>query len=309
MAFHYVHEFCYLDHCGWFPKRLSAATISNHSSVFCHFQSGQCSWYANTVYLPVRSASKVQWGIAATWFCRLTTASLLRRAFKTCFLLVAVHAAVIAINEALDVGDSVATMKALRNPNACLTGLEGENEADYQNRLLESKKAKAEAARNKVVFSVPDIIKWRRLPSPYSMQLQRLKISWAFCIKTFFFYSFCSCFGFHLYSSFDDVFPFNRRFNCQQVKDKPEDERDMYEELLTHAEIQGNVTKINCESLQKRRDSFTSVATAPKLFLPLREFASALRAHKQVTVIDDGRYTFCLWWLQRTLSVCVAKIK
>ena len=32
-----------------------------------------------------------------------------------------------------------------------------------------------------------------------------------------------------------------------QSKDKTGDEKDMYEELLTHAELQGNINKINCE--------------------------------------------------------------
>lgn len=32
-----------------------------------------------------------------------------------------------------------------------------------------------------------------------------------------------------------------------QNKDKAEGERDAYEELLTHAELQGNINKINCK--------------------------------------------------------------
>uniref|UniRef100_H2Z719 Ras GTPase-activating-like protein IQGAP1 n=1 Tax=Ciona savignyi TaxID=51511 RepID=H2Z719_CIOSA len=100
----------------------------------------------------------------------------------------ALHAAVIAINEALDAGDAEATMKAMHNPNACLTSIEDGYVEEYQERLLASKKAKAEAAKNKVV-------KHRQL---------------------------CQC-------------------------ETTEEERDMYEELLTHAELQGNITKINLD--------------------------------------------------------------
>nr|XP_018671818.1 IQ motif containing GTPase activating protein homologue isoform X1 [Ciona intestinalis] len=93
----------------------------------------------------------------------------------------ALHAAVIAINEALEAGDAEATMQALRNPNACLTTLDEQNSEEYQKRLMDSKRAKVEAAKNKV--------------------------------KT----------------------------------DNENEERDMYEELLTHAELQGNITKINLD--------------------------------------------------------------
>ena len=65
---------------------------------------------------------------------------------------VLVHAAVIAINEALEVGDVATTMQALRNPNACLNMLEEGIDEEYQNRLLASKTAKIEAAQNKVPF-------------------------------------------------------------------------------------------------------------------------------------------------------------
>nr|CAB3256707.1 IQ motif containing GTPase activating protein homolog [Phallusia mammillata] len=103
----------------------------------------------------------------------------------------ALHAAVIAINEALEAGDEDVTMAAMRNPNACLNHLDATNKSDYQQRLLASKLAKADAAKNK-------------------------------------------------------------------TKDKPEDDRDMYEELLTHAEIQGNLTKINLDiKLQKINDELT----------------------------------------------------
>ena len=60
------------------------------------------------------------------------------------------HAAVIAINEALEAGDAGTTMQALRNPNACLSTVEDGNEKEYQDRLLAAKRNKTEAAMNKV---------------------------------------------------------------------------------------------------------------------------------------------------------------
>lgn len=60
------------------------------------------------------------------------------------------HAAVIVINEALELGDVAATIQALRNPNACLNMLEQGIDEEYQNRLLASKRSKIEAAQNKV---------------------------------------------------------------------------------------------------------------------------------------------------------------
>ena len=68
------------------------------------------------------------------------------------------HAAVLAINTALDEGDVAATMQALRNPNACLVKLEDGMDEQYQNRLLASKKAKSEASLNKVLLLLFSIV-------------------------------------------------------------------------------------------------------------------------------------------------------
>lgn len=90
----------------------------------------------------------------------------------------ALHAAVIAINEAIEKGVAEQTMTALRNPNAVLLNVEEERAKDYHNELSEAKKRKEESAR-----------------------LKNSTIS--------------------------------------------EEERDAYEELLTQAEIQGNINKVN----------------------------------------------------------------
>uniref|UniRef100_A0A2K5DDQ2 IQ motif containing GTPase activating protein 2 n=1 Tax=Aotus nancymaae TaxID=37293 RepID=A0A2K5DDQ2_AOTNA len=90
----------------------------------------------------------------------------------------ALHAAVIAINEAIEKGIAEQTIVTLRNPNAVLTLVDDNLAPEYQKELWDAKKKKEENAR--------------------------LKNS---CIS--------------------------------------EEERDAYEELLTQAEIQGNINKVN----------------------------------------------------------------
>ncbi|NXO58045.1 IQGA2 protein, partial [Aramus guarauna] len=90
----------------------------------------------------------------------------------------ALHAAVIAINEAIEKGIAEQTIVTLRNPNAMLLNVDEELALDYQNELFEAKRRKESNAR-----------------------LKNGTIS--------------------------------------------EEERDVYEELLTQAEIQGNINKIN----------------------------------------------------------------
>ncbi len=65
-------------------------------------------------------------------------------------MLCSVHAAVIAINEALETGDAEETLNKLNNPQATLNGVSAANASAYQQRLLKHKHAKAEAAKNKV---------------------------------------------------------------------------------------------------------------------------------------------------------------
>ncbi|XP_029072374.1 ras GTPase-activating-like protein IQGAP2 isoform X4 [Monodon monoceros] len=90
----------------------------------------------------------------------------------------ALHAAVIAINEATEKGIAEQTIITLRNPNAVLTLVDDNLAQEYQKELWEAKKRKEENARLKN--------------------------------------------------------------NCIS-----EEERDAYEELLTQAEIQGNINKVN----------------------------------------------------------------
>ncbi|KAM6391535.1 ras GTPase-activating-like protein IQGAP2 isoform 2-T2 [Rhynochetos jubatus] len=91
----------------------------------------------------------------------------------------ALHAAVIAINEAIERGIAEQTIATLRNPNAMLLNVDEELAQDYQNELFEAKRRKESNARLKVNGTIS------------------------------------------------------------------EEERDVYEELLTQSEIQGNINKIN----------------------------------------------------------------
>ena len=62
----------------------------------------------------------------------------------------AVHAAVIAINEAIEKGIAEQTIVTLRNPNAVLTLVDDDLAQEYQKELWEAKKRKEENARLKV---------------------------------------------------------------------------------------------------------------------------------------------------------------
>eukprot|EP00061_Rhincodon_typus_P013187 g39404.t1 len=96
----------------------------------------------------------------------------------------ALHAAVIAINDAIEKGVPAETLAAMKNPNAMLVNLDPTQSVQYQDTLSAAKHEKMANARNKV--------------------------------------------GIH-----------------QDVPGSPQEERDVYEELLTQAEIQGNVNKVN----------------------------------------------------------------
>lgn len=64
------------------------------------------------------------------------------------------HAAVIAINEAIDHESAELTLRSLKNPEAHLTNVSDNLSEFYQSVLYEAKQNKAETARNKVTFCV-----------------------------------------------------------------------------------------------------------------------------------------------------------
>ena len=68
------------------------------------------------------------------------------------YFLFEVHAAIIAINEAIDQQLAPETYAALQNPSAMLVNLELGTPEEYQDLLFRAKDVKAENARNKVVF-------------------------------------------------------------------------------------------------------------------------------------------------------------
>lgn len=62
------------------------------------------------------------------------------------YLSLAVHAAIIVINEAIDHGVANGTFEALRNPNAHLTDLIVNNSDEYQDLLYKAKGSKCQTA-------------------------------------------------------------------------------------------------------------------------------------------------------------------
>uniref|UniRef100_A0A8C5FXL5 IQ motif containing GTPase activating protein 3 n=1 Tax=Gadus morhua TaxID=8049 RepID=A0A8C5FXL5_GADMO len=76
----------------------------------------------------------------------------------------AVHAAVLAINEAVVQGDVGATALALRNPNAMLERLQGALMAVYQEMLQQARNAKTHSAATGVGVAEPDVLQrhWLR---------------------------------------------------------------------------------------------------------------------------------------------------
>ncbi|XP_061409785.1 ras GTPase-activating-like protein IQGAP1 isoform X1 [Lethenteron reissneri] len=122
----------------------------------------------------------------------------------------ALHAAVIAINEAIDHGVAKETMVALRNPNAMLVNLNEPLSPVYQETLLHAKQDKATNARNK------------------------------------------------------------------SMSDASSKERDVYEELLTQAEIQGNINKVNMQAALEQVDEALEKRDEEAMILALKLQALAL---------------------------------
>ncbi|XP_029431113.1 ras GTPase-activating-like protein IQGAP2 isoform X2 [Rhinatrema bivittatum] len=120
----------------------------------------------------------------------------------------ALHAAVIAINEAIEKGVASQTMVALRNPNAMLVNVEERHAQEYHGALSQAKKRKEEHARLKNSVT--------------------------------------------------------------------EEERDAYEELLTQAEIQGNISKVN------KHDAIERINSAIRTGDPAQTLATLMHPEAQL---------------------------
>uniref|UniRef100_A0A674IBR5 IQ motif containing GTPase activating protein 1 n=1 Tax=Terrapene triunguis TaxID=2587831 RepID=A0A674IBR5_9SAUR len=135
----------------------------------------------------------------------------------------ALHAAVIAINEAIDRQVPADTLLAMKNSNAMLVNLDELLASIYQDTLYRAKKDKMENAKNR----------------------------------------------------------------------NSERERDVYEELLTQAEIQGNVNKVNTHSALSKIDLVLEQGDALALFEVLTSPALGLRGLQREN---------CDWYLKQLLS-------
>eukprot|EP00079_Xenopus_tropicalis_P008851 XP_002932312.2 PREDICTED: ras GTPase-activating-like protein IQGAP1 [Xenopus tropicalis] len=127
----------------------------------------------------------------------------------------ALHAAVIAINEAIDRGVPEETFTALQNPNAMLVNLNKPSATVYQNTLYQAKQHKTENARKRL------------------------------------------------------------------ITDNAGGERDVYEELLTQAEVQGNVNKVNLQTGIEYVDQALETGDPQILFEALSSPSLALRMLQQ----------------------------
>ncbi|XP_038639978.1 ras GTPase-activating-like protein IQGAP1 [Scyliorhinus canicula] len=139
----------------------------------------------------------------------------------------ALHAAVIAINDAVEKGVPAETLTAMKNPNAMLVNLDSAQSQQYQNTLSAAKQEKMTNARNK--------------GAPGS----------------------------------------------------PQEERDAYEELLTQAEIQGNVNKVNLQNCLKNVDGALDQGDGTVLYNALKSPALGLR---------DVGLDNCDWYLKQLSS-------
>uniref|UniRef100_A0A8C0GGJ5 IQ motif containing GTPase activating protein 1 n=1 Tax=Chelonoidis abingdonii TaxID=106734 RepID=A0A8C0GGJ5_CHEAB len=139
----------------------------------------------------------------------------------------ALHAAVIAINEAIDRQIPVDTLLAMKNSNAMLVNLDELLASIYQDTLYRAKKDKMENAKNRT------------------------------------------------------------------ASENSERERDVYEELLTQAEIQGNVNKVNTHSALSKIDLALEQGDALALFEVLTSPALGLRGLQREN--SD-------WYLKQLLS-------
>uniref|UniRef100_A0A8C5UCF7 IQ motif containing GTPase activating protein 1 n=1 Tax=Malurus cyaneus samueli TaxID=2593467 RepID=A0A8C5UCF7_9PASS len=134
----------------------------------------------------------------------------------------ALHAAVIAINEAIDRQVPADTLAAMKNPNAMLINLDDQLESTYQATLYRAKQDKMENAKNRVA-----------------------------------------------------------------------QERDVYEELLTQAEIQGNINKVNAHAAISKIDLALERGDALALYEALATPALALRG-----LLREN----CDWYFKQFLS-------
>ncbi|XP_058851278.1 ras GTPase-activating-like protein IQGAP1 [Acipenser ruthenus] len=123
----------------------------------------------------------------------------------------ALHAAVIAINDAIDHGEPGGTMAAMRNPNAMLVNLDEGSSQRYQHTLQQAKQDKVANARKRI------------------------------------------------------------------TGENSQEERDVYEELLTQAEIQGNVNKVNLLNSLEMVDRALRGGDEAALYDALRSQALGLR--------------------------------
>lgn len=113
-------------------------SIFRHLTKLEEFWPRNCRWTRQQVDLTLVVSSCVGVVRKPEWF------------FFPCFCFPSVHAAVIAINEAVDRGHLEITAASLRNPNALLSDLQEAQMSVYQEMLRQAKAKKKHHAAIKV---------------------------------------------------------------------------------------------------------------------------------------------------------------
>ncbi|XP_025077670.1 ras GTPase-activating-like protein IQGAP1 isoform X2 [Pomacea canaliculata] len=143
----------------------------------------------------------------------------------------ALHAAIIAINEAIDQKVAADTFAALQNPAAALVNLQGVAIEEYQDMLFSAKQIKAENARNKMEHRKNAAV---NLQSPSAVLIGSHEMSQISC---------------------GSINMTGVRLSLRRLSSIDPDrtyDHDVYDELLTQAEIQGNVNRVNTSHALKQ---------------------------------------------------------
>ncbi|GAB1292261.1 Ras GTPase-activating-like protein IQGAP1 [Apodemus speciosus] len=165
----------------------------------------------------------------------------------------ALHAAVIAINEAIDRRVAADTFTALKNPNAMLVNLEEALAPTYQDVLFQAKQDKMTNAKNRVSLYCPGC------PGTHSVDQAGLELR-------------------NPPASASQVLGLKACATTTTTGTENSDrERDVYEELLTQAEIQGNVNKVNTSSALANINLALEQGCALTLLKALQSVALGLR--------------------------------
>ncbi|XP_070211492.1 ras GTPase-activating-like protein IQGAP1 isoform X2 [Littorina saxatilis] len=173
----------------------------------------------------------------------------------------ALHAAIIAINEAIDQQVAEDTFTALQNHSAMLVNLDPEVKQELQNQLYSAKQVKAENAKNKLE-EIKHLAQKLQNPSLIlhgSHEMAQLNRGGDSPLANF-------------------VSP------PASIDPERSYDHDVYDELLTQAEIQGNVNKVNTSIALEKLNDALSKGDLSLLLATLKSSALGLKDVKDENV-------------------------